>query len=72
MKNPSGTIKKGESVNVYEDPLSESRFEGEFIPHSFYKHTSFGKYVCEEWTGHFYGEDMTVSRIIRIREGDKS
>ena len=62
-------IKKGETVIVYEDPLTETKPEGEFVPWKCFRITKFNSFRMEEWIGYFYGQDdMTVIRRIKVKE----
>lgn len=66
-------IKKGESVRVYVDPLSEQKLEGEFIPYKRHKVTKVTYagllFHLEVWSGHFYGDECSVLRTIKVVEG---
>lgn len=69
-------MKKGDIVNIYEQPLSETKFEGDAKLLSFIKtlSTSTGRYIqnmpnVELWRVKFLSDGAIVDRAIKT--GDK-
>ncbi len=60
-------LKRGETVIVFEDPISEERQEGEFVPYQCLSVKKFDTFQLERWVGYFYGEsDMVLERTIKV------
>ena len=57
-------LKKGDVVKIYEQPLSETKFEGEAKLISFIRFLNVG---VELWRVKFIDDDMIVNRAIKVR-----
>lgn len=63
-------MKKGDIVSIYEQPLTETKYEGEAKLVSFIKQlNSAVNYGVELWQVKFINDGMVVSRAIKTQEG---
>jgi len=63
-------VKKGDIVSIYEQPLTETKYEGEAKLVSFIKQlNSAVNYGVELWQVKFINDGMVVSRAIKTQEG---
>lgn len=60
-------LEQGQNVLIFHDPITKNQPEGEFILDQCYKVAVFKTLQKEEWTGHFRGETMYVSRSITVQ-----
>ena len=57
-------MKKGDVVSIYEQPLTETKYEGEARLISFIKRGN----IIELWRVKFIDDGQVVSRAIKIKE----
>ena len=60
-------MKKGDVVSIYEQPLTETKYEGEARLVSFIQVLNTG---VELWRVKFIDDDQVVSRAVKIKEDE--